>query len=150
MKSTWKVALAVAAMAGALFAPRISAAEPQSSYTTTFQATDQASKTAYFYGTLSLDVASSGIVRGWYRAQYEGTYVPVSGSYKDGKYWLSFDNGAFYVYGTRQADGSIAGSASQTLNPAARDLFSTQPTVAASSTDLSPQTFQFAAKPVAI
>lgn len=149
MHNNLKLALVAVVAAGAVVVS-LSAAQASTGYTTTLKATDPATKVAYFYGTLSLDVASNGIVHGYYKAQYEDGFVPVQGSYRDGKYWLTIGDGLYQVYATKQADGSLAGSASQTALTPSRSgaqSFSTSAVAPMASGDLYPQTFTFVANP---
>lgn len=151
MINNFKATLIAAALAGALIAPLCVLAQPtsQTGYKTTLQATDPASKVAYLYGSLTLATAPDGIVRGYYKPDPDGSFIPVQGSYKDGKYWLSFGSGALQVYATKQADGTLAGSATQAVLPASGRSFSTMPVAPIASSDLYPQTFQFVATPSA-
>ncbi|HXW50475.1 MAG TPA: hypothetical protein VEJ41_00675 [Candidatus Acidoferrales bacterium] len=133
------IALTAAALMGA---PAYALAAPaQVAYTTTLQATDPASRIAYFYGSLQLTVGPDGLVHGWYQPQYGGSFTPVTGSYKDGKYWLTFGSGSFQVFATKQADGTIAGTATNSTIP------SNGQSAPLASVALYPQTYQFVAKP---
>jgi hypothetical protein len=134
--------------AGAFFAPALALATPaQVGYSTTLQATDPATKTAYFFGTLQLTVSDGGIIHGWYQPQYDGTYTPVTGSYKNGKYWLTIGNGAFQVFATKMRDGSLSGTATNTQITQNQPLFAAMQMQPGSSGNLYPQTFEFYAKP---
>lgn len=124
MAKILKTALATLGALGLLVVPAVTlSAPPSTTYNTTLEATDQASKIAYYFGSLQLTVGSDGVVHGWYLPQYDSTYTPVTGSYKAGKYWLTIGNGQFQVYATKQADGSLAGSATNTAIAKGQPLF---------------------------
>jgi hypothetical protein len=109
-----KVALVGAAVASALLAPAYAFAAPQVSYTTTLQPAGPTMLLGNYYGSLTFTVGSDGIIQGWYKPQYGG-FVPVSGSVSNGTYWLEFGNsGAFQVYATKQANGTLKGTATDT------------------------------------
>lgn len=149
MSNKYKATLIAATLAATLIAPVCAVALPaaQAGYTTTLQATDPASKIAYLYGSLTLTTAPNGIVRGYYKPDPDGSFIPVQGSYKDGKYWLSIGSGALQVYATKQADGSLVGTATQAALVTNGQPFSTTRVGPIASMDLYPQTFQFVATP---
>jgi hypothetical protein len=148
LTSTLKHMVVALVAAGALFAPAYALATPaQVGYSTTLQATDPATKIAYYFGTLRLSVSDQGIIHGWYQAQYDGTYTPVTGSYKSGKYWLTIGNGEFQVFATKMRDGTLAGTATDTAITQNQTLFSTTTLAPTASNNLYPQTFNFYAKP---
>lgn len=136
LTSTLKRAMVAILAVGSLLIPAYALATPaQVGYNTTLQATDPATRVAYFFGTLQLSVSDDGLVHGWYQPQYDGSYTPVTGSYKNGKYWLTLGNGAFQVFATKMRDGSLSGTATNT------DI---------TSKNLYPQTFDFYARPTQV
>lgn len=151
LTSTLKHTVVALIAAGALFAPAYALATPsQVGYSTTLQATDPSTKVAYYFGTLRLSVSNDGIVHGWYQAQYDGTYTPVTGSEKSGKYWLTVGNGEFQVFATKMRDGTLAGTATNTAISQNQPLFVTSQQAPTASNNLYPQTFNFYAKPSAV
>jgi len=128
-------ALAAAAMLALPFAS--SAAQPQiaQNYTTLLTQTGPAAEVNAFTGYLRLTVSSDGIVQGWYMQDYyQSRFIPVTGSSKDGKLWLSIgDSGQLQINADVQRGGKLVGSAVET----SRLLGSMQ----------APATFDFVASP---
>ncbi|GEM_PF-4314150 len=111
MINKFKFSLAVLAVAAGLLAPISALAAAQLSYTTTLQPTGPSMTLGDYYGTLTLRVASDGIVQGWYKPQY-GDFTPVQGSLQNGSYWLQIGNqGSFQINATEQKDGTLKGTA---------------------------------------
>jgi hypothetical protein len=108
-----KIAIAAGAAAFILVAPAYAFAASET-YNTTFVPYFPTVSGPNWYGSLTLNVGNGGIVQGWYHPQYGGI-IPVSGSVKNGAYWLQIGmNGNFEIYATMQPNGTLTGTASQT------------------------------------
>jgi hypothetical protein len=115
-----------AAIVGALLAaavaalPVASVADTQSTqnYATVLTQTGPAAEFSSFTGVLKLSVSSNGIVQGWYMPDYATYFIPVTGSSKDGRLWLSIgESGQLQVNASVQRGGKIVGSAFETGPP---------------------------------
>ena len=65
-----------------------------------------------YRGTLELTISSDGVVSGWYRPDYNGSFIPVTGGERSGKLWLNIgESGQLQLTADVQKDGSLIGSA---------------------------------------
>ena len=112
MKSTIvKLAGAVAA-AALIAAPAQSLADTQTSYTTSFTQTQPLPSAGSYPGTMRLEIASNGIINGWYIPSPSVEFIPITGGEKDGKFWLNIgQNGDVLIQGTVAKNGALVGSA---------------------------------------